>query len=66
MIRGIISYLKLWIKGDFQLLTEAKTLHELFLKRDTIKYKSESFRPNSPSNELAANRRNSFNREDIN
>jgi hypothetical protein len=50
MIRGIISYLKLWIKSDFQILTEAKTLHELFLKRDSIKPKTDNLRPNSPTN----------------
>jgi hypothetical protein len=65
MIRGILSYLKLWIKADFTPLAEAKTLHELFLKRDSLKPK-DNFRPNSPSNDLVNNRRSSFNREDIN
>lgn len=39
MIRSIITYLKLWFKCDYSLLSEVKHLGELAHKIDSMKYK---------------------------
>jgi hypothetical protein len=48
MIRGIIAYLKLWLKMDFSILGESKKLEELLGKFDIIKSRLGEFKPRSP------------------
>jgi len=48
MIRGIIAYLKLWLKMDFSMLGESKKLEELLGKFDIIKSRLGEFKPRSP------------------
>ena len=64
MIRSIIAYLKLWFKCDYTLLTEVKSLNELYHKVEMMKgMQGEAFKPKSPEREFLANRRNSANIE---
>lgn len=62
MIRSIITYLKLWLKIDYSLLTDVKHLVELVHKLETIKFKpTDGFKAKSPEREFIMNRRNSVN-----
>lgn len=62
MIRSIITYFKLWLKCDYSVLSDVKTLSDLVLRLDSMKFKpSESFKGKSPEREFLVNRRNSIN-----
>jgi hypothetical protein len=64
MLRSIITYLKLWLKCDYQLLAEAKHLNELPARFDALRSRNpEHFRAKSPDRDFLANRRNSVNLE---
>lgn len=63
MLRSILTYLKLWLKADYNFLAEAKRLDELIARFDQLRAKmhNEGFRAQSPDRDFLANRKNSAN-----
>ncbi len=62
MIRSILTYFKLWLKCDYSLLTDIKSLSELSFKLEGMKFRpSDSFKPKSPEREFPVYKKSSVN-----
>lgn len=58
MIRSIITYLKMWLKCDYNHLSEAKRLDELLYRFDQICGKvPQDFKPRSPERDFLGSRK---------
>jgi len=58
MIRSIITYLKMWLKCDYNHLSEAKRLDELLYRFDQIRGKMpQDFKPRSPERDFLGSRK---------